>query len=106
MPIAECPFSTTALTLNRSSGNLTINTPTLTANRAVVTNTSGKLAVSAVTATELGYLDGVTSRIQTQLNNITGDISDIQSTLEGLSGGGGTYITSGFSNYVAPFTQH
>lgn len=93
-------FSTTALTLNRSSGNLTINTPTLTANRAVVTNSSGKLAASTVTATELGYLDGVTSRIQTQLNNITGDISDIQSTLEGLSGGGGKYITSGFSNYV------
>ena len=84
---------------NRAAGNLTINTPTLIANRAVVTNGSGKLATSAVTATELGYLDGVTSRIQTQLNNITGDISDIQSTLEGLSGGGGTYITSGFSAY-------
>ena len=56
--------------------------------------------MSTVTATELGYLDGVTSRIQTQLNSITGDISDIQSTLEGLSGGGGKYITSGFSNYV------
>lgn len=65
-----------------------------------MTNSSGKLAVSTVTSTELGYLDGVTSRIQTQLNNITGDISDIQLTLEGLSGGGGTYITSGFSNYV------
>ena len=87
------------MTLNRGSGNLTISTPTLIANRAVVTNGSGKLATSAVTATELGYLDGVTSRIQTQLNNITGDISDIQSTLEGLSGGGGTYITSGFSAY-------
>lgn len=41
----------------------------LTANRALVSNGSGNLAVSAVTATELGYLDGVTSAIQTQLNN-------------------------------------
>lgn len=34
---------------------------------AVVTNGSGRLVVSAVTATELGYLSGVTSAIQTQL---------------------------------------
>ena len=40
----------------------------LTANRALVSNSSGQLAVSAVTSTELGYLDGVTSNIQTQLN--------------------------------------
>lgn len=40
----------------------------LTANRALITNGSGKVAVSAVTSTELGYLDGVTSAIQTQLN--------------------------------------
>lgn len=47
----------------------TITTANLTASRALVSNTSGKVAVSAVTATELGYLDGVTSKIQTQLNN-------------------------------------
>ena len=41
----------------------------LTANRALVSNSSGQLVVSAVTSTELGYLDGVTSAIQTQLNN-------------------------------------
>jgi hypothetical protein len=35
----------------------------------LVSNSSGKVAVSAVTSTELGYLDGVTSNIQTQLNN-------------------------------------
>ena len=40
----------------------------LTANRAMISNGSGQLAVSAVTSTELGYLDGVTSSIQTQLN--------------------------------------
>ena len=42
---------------------------TLTANRALVSDGNGKVAVSAVTSTELGYLDGVTSNIQTQINN-------------------------------------
>lgn len=46
----------------------TILTSNLTASRALVSNSSGKVTVSAVTATELGYLDGVTSSIQTQLN--------------------------------------
>lgn len=41
----------------------------LTASRVLVSNSSGKVGVSAVTSTELGYLDGVTSNIQTQLNN-------------------------------------
>ena len=40
----------------------------LTADRALISNSSGQVAVSAVTSTELGYLDGVTSAIQTQLN--------------------------------------
>mgnify|MGYP005785129495 CR=1 FL=1 len=40
----------------------------LTASRALVSDASGHPAVSAVTSTELGYLDGVTSSIQTQLN--------------------------------------
>ena len=40
----------------------------LTANRALISNSSGNPTVSAVTSTELGYLDGVTSNVQTQLN--------------------------------------
>ena len=47
----------------------TITDNNLTANRALISNSSGKVEVSAVTSTELGYLDGVTSNIQTQLNN-------------------------------------
>jgi hypothetical protein len=47
----------------------TIVSSNLTASRALVSNSSGKVAVSAVTSTELGYLDGVTSAIQTQLNS-------------------------------------
>ena len=49
-------------------GASTITADNLTANRALVSNSSGKVAVSAVTSTELGYLDGVTSNVQTQLN--------------------------------------
>lgn len=40
-----------------------------TGNRAVITDGNGHPTVSLVTSTELGYLDGVTSSIQTQLNN-------------------------------------
>ena len=40
----------------------------LTASMAVVSDANGKVAVSAVTATELGYVSGVTSAIQTQIN--------------------------------------
>lgn len=54
---------------NIVGGASTITDDNLTANRALVSNGSGKVAVSAVTSTELGYLDGVTSNVQTQLNN-------------------------------------
>lgn len=40
----------------------------LTASRALISDANGHPAVSAVTSTELGYLYGVTSAIQTQLN--------------------------------------
>ena len=46
----------------------TNTTYTLTPNRALISDNSGKIAVSDVTSTELSYLDGVTSSIQTQLN--------------------------------------
>ncbi len=40
-----------------------------TASRALVSDGSGIIAPSAVTATELGYLSGATSSIQTQINS-------------------------------------
>ena len=49
-------------------GASTITEDNLTASRALVSNSSGKVAVSTVTSTELGYLDGVTSNVQTQLD--------------------------------------
>ena len=46
----------------------TVSTSNLMASRAVISNASGKVAVSTVTDTELGYVSGVTSALQTQLN--------------------------------------
>lgn len=52
-----------------TGGASTITSSNLTANKALVSNSSGKVAVSSVTLSELGYVSGVTSNIQTQLNN-------------------------------------
>ena len=43
---------------------------TVDANKALISNGEGKVAASTVTATELGYLAGVTGGIQAQLDNI------------------------------------
>jgi len=49
----------------------TIDTESLTASRAVISNSSQKIAVSATTDTELGYVSGVTSGIQAQIDGVT-----------------------------------
>ena len=46
----------------------TIVSSDLTVSKALQSNASGKVEVSSVTTTELGYVSGVTSAIQTQLN--------------------------------------
>jgi hypothetical protein len=51
-----------------TGGATTITDTNLTASRALASDGSGKVAVSAVTATELGYVSGVTSAIQTQID--------------------------------------
>ena len=43
----------------------------LTASRALVSDGNGDVSVSAVTSTEIGYLDGVSSAIQTQIDTKT-----------------------------------
>ena len=52
-----------------TGGATTITGSNLTASRALVSNSSGKVAVSDITSTELGYLDGVVSNVQTQLDD-------------------------------------
>lgn len=81
------------LTLDETAGFTATKTLTvlqlidsgLTANTAVIANGSKQLASSTTTSTELGYVNGVTSAIQTQLNSkqasgnyitaLTGDVT-------------------------------
>ena len=70
----------------------------LIASRALVSDADGHPTVSAVTSTELGYLDGVTSAIQTQLNGKAA--SSHAHSAENITSGtlavarGGTGVTS------------
>lgn len=63
----------------------------LTASRALVSDGSGHPAVSAVTATELGYLDGVTSNVQTQLNGKAASSHSHNYAASPSAGGAATY---------------
>ena len=46
--------------------------PKVTASRALASNADGYVSATSVTSTELGYVSGVTSAIQTQLNGKSG----------------------------------
>ena len=56
------------LILMAAAGILFSKMVDLTASRALVSDANGDVSVSAVTSTEIGYLDGVTSNIQTQID--------------------------------------
>ena len=68
----------------------TIVSSDLTASRALASNSSGKVAVSSVTSTELGYVSGVSSAIQTQLDaknvkaNNLNDVASVSSARTNL----------------------
>jgi hypothetical protein len=51
-----------------TGGATTIASSNLTVSRALVSDGSGKVAVATTTSTEIGYVNGVTSAIQTQLD--------------------------------------
>lgn len=80
-----------------TGGATTITGSDLAANYALKSDASGKVAVSTVTATQLGYVDA-TSSIQTQLNGkaASGANSDIASTtaLTSISNAGDITIAS------------
>lgn len=65
-----------------TGGATTITTSNLTASRALASDTSGKVAVSAVTAAELAHLSGVTSGIQGQLNGKQATITGAATTID------------------------
>jgi hypothetical protein len=54
----------------------------LTASKAMVTDGSGVASASAVTATELGYVSGVTSAIQTQISDEASTRASADTTLQ------------------------
>ena len=66
----------TAITDNRSGAISTVYKDNLTVSRALASDGSGKIIVSDVTSTELGYLDGVTSAIQTQIGTTNTNLAD------------------------------
>ncbi len=62
----------------------------LTVSRAVATDGSGNPVAATTTATELGYVNGVTSAIQTQLNtklaaDVNGNLAGINSFIDGFA---------------------
>jgi hypothetical protein len=62
--------------INASAGINFSKMEALTISRALVSDGSGNVSVSAVTSTEIGYLDGVTSALQTQLDAKAGTALD------------------------------
>lgn len=85
----------------------------LTANRAVATDGTDQLASSTTSAVELGYVTGVTSSIQTQLNakepTVTkGDLTDAGTDGIVVTNGTGAVIGSGTSlaQHVADSTHN
>ncbi|MDG0815834.1 tail fiber domain-containing protein [Bdellovibrio svalbardensis] len=83
--------SSTALVGNRvmaSSGTAIVEAAAITANRALISNASGIPTHSAVTDTELGYLSGVTSSVQTQINSKVSGSGWTNYSVMGVDGSG------------------
>lgn len=68
-----------------TGGASSITDSNLTVNRALVSDSSGKVTNSSVTNTELERLSGVTGNIQTQIDNISGVQTTDATVLRGNS---------------------
>lgn len=98
--------------INGTSGTVAPNLSTLTINSVNVTATAAELnklagTPAGLTSTELGYVDGVTSSIQTQLNakqaTITGgattiDTENLTTNRALISNGSGKVVVSGVTS--------
>lgn len=88
----------------------TITLNNLTASRALISDSNGKIGVSGTTVTELGYMHGVTSAIQTQLNNklnlaggtVKGTLNTAKLTV-GVNGSLAFYDTDGSYGYFRQY---
>ena len=86
--IGTLPNISCALDVNGLTNSATLSVSSLSPNTALIANSSKQLTSTSVTATELGYVSGVTSSIQTQINSLTastgatptGAISDVYTT--------------------------
>ena len=65
----------------------TVVSNNLTTGRVVISNSSGKIAVSSITDTKLGYLTDVTSNIQSQINGKQDTISGLDTIISGAAAG-------------------
>lgn len=73
-------YATTESYLKTTKDNFRFNKPVkidgTTSSRVVVTDSNNKISSSSVTSTQLGYLSGVTSPIQTQINNLSTSVGN------------------------------
>lgn len=87
-------------TLQITGAASSIVTNDLTASKALVSDSSGKVAASSVTDTELGYLSGVTSAVQTQINAKADDSGVVHTTGDESIAGTKTFTTKVVSPIV------
>lgn len=82
----------------------TITDTDLTVSRAVIADENGKIAVSAVTVAELAHLSGVTSPVQTQLDDKQDDLgyTPINKAGDSVSGNLNFGGTNTLKNLAAP----
>ena len=59
----------TITSFNQTLSSAAVKMSGLGVNKAVVTDGSGNLITAETTATEINYISGVTSKVQTQLND-------------------------------------
>jgi len=85
-----------------TGGATTITGSNLATSRALVSDINGKVAASSIiTETELNYLNGVTSNIQSQFNGISTElVNDTSPQLGGNLAGNGFNISLTNSNYI------
>jgi hypothetical protein len=98
-----------------STGSTVSGLTSITASRALASDSNGLPVASATTATELGYVSGVTSAIQTQLNSaqtqITANLAASQYTFQNaiqfenvdtLSTASTTYVNTNLTAIIVP----
>ena len=81
--------------INDFAGISTSKLAAQTANRAVITNASGFLATSTVTNSEISFLSGVTSNVQTQL-----DAKAVLTDVFSVNSNSGTFTAAAQETYI------